>query len=274
MIRLRDYQLEARDAVIAEWEKGNRRTLVAAATGCGKTETFLGVLAQEMKQNERAIIMSHRLELVEQPRRRILAHWPQLGQPGVVMADVDEYAARVVVATVQTLNANGRLDRILSAGKVDYLICDECHHATSPSYRFVFDRLQEHNPDVRILGVTATPRRTDNEPLAEVFDSVAYRFGIKQAIKRGALCPFVALGVQLPVSIAEVRESGEGWDDDELGDVLKARNAEDLILSTWEERAKGQKTIAFCASVAQAHSLARRFREAGYAFEAPFPRYP
>lgn len=269
MITLRDYQKEAVEAVVKEWRKGNGNTLLAASTGTGKTECYLAVLQHELAPNfDRALIIAHRQELIYQPQERIRQHWPELGTPGIVMANQDEYRARVIIATVQTLATPGRLERILSAGPITHLVTDEAHHSTAPTYRNIYKVLRDAFPGLCHLGVTATPRRTDREPLADIYDSVAYRFGIKKAIKRGALVPFTALGVQLPVSIADVREVGEGWDDAEMGDVLKARNAEEIVIETWEKNAKDRSTIAFTASVAQAHSLADRFREYGYRFEA------
>jgi len=267
VIELRDYQREAVEGVLREWEGGKRNTLLAMSTGSGKTECFLAVLDQDLGDG-RALVIAHRQELIYQPRDRIIAHWPSLGRPGVVMANSDEYRARVVIATIQTLSNSERLERILSAGTVTHLVTDEAHHSTADTYRVLYETMREHNPEIRHVGTTATPRRTDGDPLAEIYDSVAYRFGIKTAIKKKALVPFTAVGVQLPVSFADVREVGDGWDNEEVGEVLKARNAEEIVIETWEKYAKDRPTLAFTASVAQAHSLAARFQEYGYKFVA------
>jgi len=267
VIELRDYQEEAVESVLREWDAGNLNTLLAASTGSGKTEMFLAVLDRDLADG-RALVIAHRQELIYQPRNRILAHWPSLGRPGVVMADSDEFRAKVVIATIQTLSTPGRLERIFSAGTVTHLVTDEAHHSTADSYRALYAAMREHNPNLRHVGTTATPRRTDGDPLAEIFDSVAYRFGIKTAIQKKALVPFTAVGVQLPVSFADVKEVGEGWDDEEVGEVLKARNAEEIIVETWAKYAKKRPTMVFTASVAQAYSLADRFQEYGYGFEA------
>lgn len=267
MIELRDYQEEAVAGVLGEWEKGNLNTLLAMSTGSGKTECFLAVLDQDLGWG-RALIVAHRQELIYQPRDRILAHWNSLGIPGIVMADSDEYQSKTIIATIQTLSSNGRLDRILAAGPVTHLVTDEAHHSTADTYRALYKAMREHNPILRHVGTTATPRRTDGDPLAGIYDSVAYRFGIKTAIKKKALVPFTAVGVQLPVSLADVREVGEGWDDVETGEVLRARNAEEIVVETWGKYAKDRPTMAFTASVTQAHSLASRFLEYGHEFQA------
>jgi len=266
-LTLRPYQEEAVSSICSEWDHG-KWTLAALSTGTGKTIIFLAALARHLGPEDRALVIAHRQELIYQPRDRILKFFPELADVGVVMADENMAGCKVVIATIQTLNANRRLDRIFAHGKITHVITDEAHHSVAPSYLDVYTRLKEHNPEIRHLGVTATPRRTDGDGLSRVYDSVAYRMGIKKSIKSGALCPFVALGFRLPVNISNVRRVGAGWDDEELGDVLKARNAEDLVIAEWEEHCKGKPTICFTASVAQAHSLAARFREAGYAFES------
>lgn len=266
MIRLRDYQIKARDRVIEEWDKGNLNTLVASSTGSGKTEVGLSVLAEDLG-NGRCIWISHRRELIFQPRSRVLDHWPMLGRPGVVMANQDEFQAQFIVATIQTLKG-GRLDRVLSAGTITHLVTDEAHHSTAATYQALYECLREHNPDLRHLGLTATPRRTDGTGLTMVYDSVAYRIGIKRLIASGHLCPFTAIGFALPVSLAGVRETRDGWDQEETGRILAAENAEELIIAKWREHAETRPTIAFTSSVAQAYSLAMAFREAGYDFQA------
>ena len=267
MIKLRPYQEEAVQANLAQWEAGNLNILDAMSVGSGKTEIGLATLSRDPTV-KRWLWMGHRRELIYQPRDRILEHWPQLGRPGIVMAGQDEYQAQGVIATVQTLASNGRLDKVLSAGVITHLVSDECHHSVSKTYVDIYNKMREHNPELRHLGLTATPKRTDGTPLAEVFDEVAYQASIKAMIKQGALCPFVAMGIQLPVSLAGVRETSTGWDDEQMGEVLKARNAEEIIIETWAKHADDRPTLAFTASVAQAYSLAERFRKYGYAFEA------
>lgn len=266
-LTLRPYQKDAVGSICDQWDKG-KWTLAALSTGTGKTIIFLAALARDLGPDDRALVIAHRQELIYQPRDRIFKFFPDLADVGIVMANEDRAGCKVVIATIQTLNANGRLDRIFSYGKITHVITDESHHSVAPSYLSVYERLKEHNPQIKHLGVTATPRRTDGDGLSQVYDSVAYRMGIKQSIKSGALCPFVALGFRLPVNISNVRRVGQGWDDEQLGDVLKARNAEELVIEKWIEHTENKPTICFTASVAQAHSLAQRFREAGYAFEA------
>jgi len=269
-IVLRPYQEQARDAVLAEWAKGTLSTLLAMATGVGKTETFCATLDAEASAGRlgRALILAHRRELVQQPVGRIGRSWPSLQPAGIVMGDTDECMARTVVATVQTLGNGRRLNRILRAGPISHIVIDEAHHAPAQGYTRLLDAIRAVCPDVRLLGVTATPKRADRAGLSRVFGSVAFRFGIKEAIRAGALCPFRAVGVELPVSFRGVKATGEGWDDEQAGDLLAVANVEEVVVETWKKHATGRPTMAFTASVKQAYSLAEAFRQAGLRAEA------
>ncbi len=277
MIKLRPYQREARDAVLAEWEKG-KSTLLAMSTGTGKTETFLSVLAAEHEAGhlDRALVIAHRRELIYQPVERINKHWQdQLPRPGIVMADQDQVNADLVIATVQTLGSEKRRNRVLKAGAFSHVVVDECHHSTAKSYLDLIETLRDARPDLRLLGVTATPKRTDQDGLVRVFNSVAYRVSIRDAITRyQALVPFTAIGVQLPVSFANVREVGDGFEAEAAGDVLSAQNALEIIIETWKKHASNRPTIAFTASVAQARALCLAFDAEGIAAEWAYADTP
>lgn len=269
-IILRPYQQEAVSAVLGEWDKGNLSTMLAIATGGGKTECALGVLSEEFRRGRasRVLAIAHRKELIYQPRDRVIANWQDLlPVPGVVMGDEDECDTKFVVATIQTLK-DKRLERALVFGAFSHLWVDEVHRVLAPSYINLIATLRAINPGLRILGTTATPRRTDGRGLKQIFDSVAYRVSIKDAIKMGALVPFVAMAVELPVDFSGVKQTRDGWDDEEAGKLLSLSNSEEIIIQTWKKHASERQTIAFTASVLQAHSLARAFQKEGVAVAA------
>lgn len=264
-LEFRDYQFEAIAAIHHDWQECGR-VLAVMATGTGKTHTFLGALDRARREGTltRALIIAHRRELISQPLERMRDYFPALhAQSGAVMAEHDETAAQVVVATVQTLSSPARLARLLAHGPFSHVVVDECHHATAETYR----RLLANFPGANVLGVTATPLRTDGDGLARVFERVSYRLPISAAIRRGALVPFDALGVALPVSLAGIRETKDGWERESLGDILRAENVLQIVLEHWRQYAAGRRTIAFTASVAQARRTAEYFRGNGLSAE-------
>lgn len=282
MINLRPYQIEARNNVIADWNNGVKNALVAMSTGLGKTETFLSILAAERETtpNFRALIVAHREELITQPAERIAKNWQHaLPVPGIVMASQNEGAAEIVVATVQTMAGRKRdgvmtMTRLKEAcknGRFTHLVIDECHHATAPSYRRVVRFLRLHNPQLKHLGVTATPKRTDQDGLKRVYQKVSFRMGLRDAIEKvKSLSPFVGMGFTLPVSLRGVKVVAGDYAEGELSDLLTADNVEQVVISKWKEFAKlpdgsYRPTMAFCAGVQQAASLAAAFERAGVA---------
>lgn len=261
MYQLRDYQLRAIAEVRRELAEVDR-VLVQLPTGTGKTATFLAWLDECRSAGElgRALVIAHRRELIQQPIDRMAEHFPDLSAlAGVVMADRNDVGARVIVATVQTLQSDRRAAQILAHGPITHIVIDECHHATASTYRALLDRF----PGAKVLGMTATPKRADGDGLSRVFQRVAFRMPISMAIREGALVPFNALGVQLPISLAGLKETADGWEAEPLGNLLSAENVLEIVFDHWQQYAQGRQTIAFTASVAQAHATAARFEAHG-----------
>lgn len=192
---LRDYQRNCSEKIISAWST-DPSVLLVLYTGGGKTIIFADVIAK--MQPKRAMVIAHREELIRQAADKI---WKTTGlECGIEMADervptyrglsgiVTDYP--VVIATVQTLNA-GYKDR-KRMGKFDpkdfgVLIIDEAHHAPARSYRNVINYFQQ-NPELRVLGCTATPIRLDQEALGQVFTKVAADYPILTGIQDGWLC--------------------------------------------------------------------------------------
>lgn len=276
MITLRDYQENAITKILEAYDAGQCRQLLVMATGTGKTETALGVWQAEVARGEfgRGLIISHRHELVHQPVQRIRDNWPGLPMPGVVKADENNPSAPIVSASIQTLwSGDGRrLDEILRAGTLTHVWVDETHRVQAKTYQKTLARIFEACPGVRLLGTTATPNRTDGDGLRATFDSVAYRVSIKDAIDMGAICAFDAFAARLDkdeFDFSDVRTNAAGdYAEEATGKILSLPEAEKIIIEKWREVAGDRPTIAFTASVAQAHSLADAFRREGVIAEA------
>lgn len=171
MQSLRPYQIECK-RTINEAFASNRRVLAVLATGLGKT-TIAADLARDAAST---LFIAHRKELIEQAYARLLDHTGRA--VGIEMASKHSHGESIVVGSVQSL-----LSRVLAPPEL--IIVDEAHHAVSATYQTVLERF----PGAKILGLTATPDRTDGRPLEEVFDYVAFRYETPQAIADGWLAP-------------------------------------------------------------------------------------
>jgi len=266
MLKLRDYQAEAIAEVRREWASGHKRTLVVAATGTGKTAIYLSLLDQLHQEDPdaRMICVAHTEELIFQPCEKAAEYGLDLAKHmGIVMAGRSDDDALCVVATIQTLSSNGRLDKILAHGLPRYVIIDESHHATAGTYKRLLERLEQAGADPFVAGFTATPIRTDKDGLRSVFNGCAYRFTIDKAVEAGMLVPFQAFGFTLPITFQGISENEDGWANEPVGDLLKASNILEIVTEKWREYAGNAQTIVFCASVAQAHAQAAFMKEQG-----------
>jgi superfamily II DNA or RNA helicase len=183
-MNLRDYQAEDVEAIFKEWDAA-RSTLYVAATGLGKTVVMAEVVRRMLPK--RTIFLCHRGELIYQARETFLRAGIECSIEKADLAASTSLFSRspVVLATVQTL-LTGEIDRkrMTRFKPMDFglLLYDESHHSVSPGNKFIVDYFTSGNPNLKILGVTATPQRSDEEALGKIFETVAsvreIRFGI------------------------------------------------------------------------------------------------
>lgn len=214
---LRPYQEEARQAVWAEWdEKGIKNTLLVLVTGGGKTIIFSKIIEDCVRRGERVLVLAHRGELLEQAADK-LARSTGL-QCAVEKAEQTCMGSwfRVVVGSVQTLQREKRLAQF-PEDYFDTIIIDEAHHALADGYQ----RVLEHFPAARVLGVTATPDRGDMKNLGQVFESLAYEYTLPRAVKEGYLAPIKALTVPLKLDISGVGIQNGDYKAGEVGTALE-----------------------------------------------------
>lgn len=200
MTTLRPYQEQARQAVFAEWEKSNRRTLLVLPTGCGKTIVFAKIAEDCVRSGKRVLILAHRGELLEQAADKIYnSTGLKCSVEKAEQSCLDQWY-RITVGSVQSLQREKRLSQFAS-DYFDTVIVDEAHHCISDGYQTVL----RHFEKADVLGVTATPDRGDMRNLGTYFDSLAYEYTLPRAIKEGYLSPIKALTVPLKLDLSGVQ---------------------------------------------------------------------
>ena len=267
-MKLRKYQRQAIDSIRQAWQDGDRNVLAVLATGAGKTVIFLALMDEILAEepDARFLLVAHRKELIEQPAERIAQFFPhRADQVGIVMAEQDDCDRQIIIATVQTLQVERRISRLLEHGPIDYLIIDEAHHSSADGYLTVLQTLQDANPQLRHLGVTATPIRSDDNGLP--YDVKVTHLGVKELVRDGWLAPPRWLAIQTGISLAGVKYRGSGADRDfvtkDLVDVYETDNCFELVAESHTKYAAGRKALAFVSSVDGAYRLAEKFNDAG-----------
>jgi DNA repair protein RadD len=155
---------------------------------------------------------------------------------------------------VQTLTR--RLDTI---PEPSLLVIDECHHAVSDTYT----KIAAAWPNVKILGVSATPERCDGRGLNEAFDRMVVGPDVRDLIDAGHLAPFRYLAPSTAIDLSCVRSFGGDYNSADLADVLDQDGITGDVVEHYLKHLAGRTAIAFCVTVAHAEHVAIRFRDNG-----------
>jgi len=237
-LSLRDYQTKSSDAIVEAFND-SPSTLLVLPTGCGKTEVFCDVIRRF--QPKRSIILAHREELIWQAANRIRQKTGLSCEIEMANLKASEHFIErpdVIVTTVQTQTAggdgNGRMSRF-KPEDFGLLVIDEAHHACADTYKRVIDYYRQ-NPNLKVLGVTATPDRADEEALGQIFDSVAFDYEILDAIKEGWLVPIDQQMVNVgTLDFSEVRTTAGDLNGADLAAIMESEGPiQSVIMATVE----------------------------------------
>lgn len=300
--KLRQYQLDAIEAVRAAFLGGKNRLLVKKPTGTGKTVMFAAMLQAFRQwmpgQQLKMLVIAHREELLDQAAAKIIAANPN-ARVGIEQGDRHASSmSDVVIASIQTLTAVKcrRLKRLLERHRFKLVIVDEAHHAAAASYRTALAHLgflpmadasdednaeaatfddvnlmqlalagwDERAPkDQLLVGVTATPNRTDAIGLGCVFQTIAYSYDLKAAIDDKWLVPIMPWVVETTANLDNVRVNRGEFNQKDLANEVNTPYRNQLAVAAWQEHGNDQSTLAFTVDVQHAHDLAQAFSDAG-----------
>ena len=256
-MELRPYQSEAKAAVFTQWDKGARKTLVVLPTGCGKTIVFAKVAEECVRQGNRVLILAHRGELLVQAADKI----KKSTNLGCATEKAEQSCLgswfRITVGSVQSMQREKRLSQF-SDDYFNVIIIDEAHHCISDGYQKVL----QHFPDAKVLGVTATPDRGDMRNLGEFFESLAYEYTLPKAIREGYLSPIKAMTIPLQLDLSGVSiQSG----DFKAGDIATALDPYlHQIADEMMKYCRDRKTVVFLPLVKTSQKFKEILNEKGF----------
>ncbi len=240
-------------------DEGKDKALLISATGTGKTYLAAFDVRKfvEPIENPRVLFIIHREQIAKDAMN---SFWKVTGDQytmGLLTGSKKYGDADFVFSTIQTLSK----DEVLSSfdkDTFDYIVIDEVHRAGATSYQKV---LEYFTPKFT-LGMTATPERSDDFDIFELFDhNIAYEIRLQDAMKEKMICPFHYFG------ITELTENGKVFSDKTEFSNLISDDRVDHIIREAEffgysgDRVKG---LVFCSRKDEAKELSDKFNQRGY----------
>jgi len=251
-------------------EQGRHRNLLVSATGTGKTvmAAIDYVRLRTRLPRARLLFVAHREELLEQSRATFRHALREEDFGELWVGGQRPHHFEHVFASIQSLDSAGYAH--LPRDHFDVVIVDEFHHAAAPSYRALLDHVLPRE----LLGLTATPERSDRLTLLDRFDGrIAAELRLWDAIDQHRLAPFLYYGVSDGLDLRDIPwRRGHGYDVTELSNLLTSNDAwAHLVLHQLEKHVDDlskMRALGFCVSVEHARFMARIFRKFGVASTA------
>ncbi|WP_351122330.1 DEAD/DEAH box helicase family protein [Shewanella sp. T24-MNA-CIBAN-0130] len=240
------------DTRLAKQSKG----LVVLATGMGKT--WLAAFDVQQFNAKKVLFVAHREEILLQAERTFKTLLPNMVS-GHFNATTKVIDADIVFASIQTLGKPEYLNK-LDQAHFDYVIVDEFHHAGAVSYRLLLN----HFTPQFLLGLTATPERTDQADILSLCDNnLVFEKNIIDGIESGILVPFHYQGIKdETVDYRELPWRNGKFDPQQLMNQFATQKRAKHVFGHWQTH-KQQRTLAFCVSKAHADFMAKWFSTRG-----------
>ena len=254
MITLRDYQQDAVQSAYAYWQN-NTSCIIEAPCGAGKSLIIGKICHDSITHDVRVLVVTHRKKLLEQNEAELKNLLPD-ADTGFYSAGLNQKTqdAQIVFAGIQSI-ANATIQHY------EILIIDECHLVApneSGQYHALISKLKEVNPDLKILGLTATPYRLDSGYLTEwetpIFERVVYKIDVKLLIKRGYLCPVVSNGGGVKVDVSKVKHKGGEFLDSALESLYMSKTVE-IVADIVKKGIDRKAWLIFCVSIEHAEQV-------------------
>ena len=249
-------QQAALASIEAVRENGQDKGLVISATGTGKT--YLSAFDVRRFAPKRMLFVVHREQILNkamQDFKRVLGGMDD--DFGLYVGTNRQLDKKYVFASIQTLSRPENLQNFDPAD-FDYILIDEVHKAGAASYLRVIDYF---TPKF-LMGMTATPERTDDFNIYELFDyNIAYEIRLQEALEEDMLCPFHYFGV------TDFEVNGELIADHTvLSKLVTAERVDHIIekISYYSHAGDQVRGLMFCSRKEEAHQLSRELNMRGY----------
>jgi DNA repair protein RadD len=244
---------------------GKRRVVLQAACGAGKTIIAAEFTRAALEKGSNILFLVNRRDLVKQTVDKFTEYG--LGDEiGVIMSgEQASLTCPIQIASLQTYVRRLKLDELEWNAwfhRADLVIYDECHSCNAKTYREVIDLYQ----DKYIIGLSATPCRSDGTGLGEVFDGIVQCVPIGNLIEQGHLVPMVYYAPSTP-DLTKLRTVAGDYEQKELGNRVDKPKLIGDIFENWARVAGGRQTVIFAVNVKHSLHIKEHFEREGVKVE-------
>lgn len=278
MYQDRPYQTQAKTCVTSEYDKGIRRLLLQMATGTGKTVVFADLMETfKTRLPGQMMVLAHTEELVKQNEKKLREVNPTLKVGREMAGEYADPNSDIISASVATTGRQGtKRNERFNWNNIDKLVIDEAHHSTADAYGRVIDLVGINSPGSNklLVGVTAMAQRPDGKALSDVYDKVAYVYGMRQAIQEGWLVRVRGYRVSTDTSVDDVSVSSGDFSVNKLASAINTEARNRQVVEAWAKLAGDRRTIVFTADIDHAKAMAEEFKKSGVLAEAVWGEDP
>ncbi|MDN5077753.1 DEAD/DEAH box helicase [Aliarcobacter butzleri] len=237
-------------------KKGENKALIIAATGSGKT--YLSAFDVKNFKAKTILFLVHRENILIKAKQSFENILPEINSFGLYTGNKKEQDKNYLFSTIQTMSSNF-LD--FSQDFFEYIIIDEAHHVTSPSYKKILDYFKPKF----LLGLTATSNRMDGNSIYEVFDeNIALDIRLNDALEHNLIVPFHYYGISDIQSIDY--ENVDLTKIDLLAKLLSVNKRVDFIIDKmnfYSNSGNKRKVLGFCVSKEHCNFMSEEFNKKG-----------
>ncbi|TCI47400.1 DUF3427 domain-containing protein [Exiguobacterium sp. SH3S2] len=248
-------QLAALNGIEAVRAQGNQRGLVVSATGTGKT--YLAAFDVRRYHPNRMLFVVHREQILQKAKadfQRVIGGKDE--DFGILSGSSRATNAKYMFATIQTISKQETLNQF-DPDTFDYILIDESHRAGANTYQ----RMIEYFTPRFLLGMTATPERSDGYDLFKLFDyNIAYEIRLQEALEEDMLCPFHYFGV------TDLAVSGNQVEMDMFNQLVSLERVTRIVEKIDYYGFSGERLcgLMFCSSKREAKRLSEELNRRGF----------
>ncbi len=237
-------------------QQGWRKGVVILPTGTGKT--YLSAF-DTLNAKGRVLFIVHKLDILSQSKESYERIY-STSKIGYLTGETKENLndSKVLFASKDTLR---NCFTNFSQDEFDYIVIDEVHHGQAPTYQSI---LQYFKPNFFMLGLTATPDRTDRKDIFELFDyNKVFEYTLNDAIENGFLVPYTYYGLKDNIDYTHIHYKNNKYKIEDLDRALIIPQRNERIFEEYLSKGNGNKALGFCCSIKHANAMARLFQAKG-----------